>query len=240
MSGITTLYLVRHCEAEGNWRRTFQGHTDSEVSDKGRRQLEKLAQRFAPIHLDAVYSSPLKRAVATAQAIDRAAGLPIQLEPDVIEINGGRFEGVPFADLPRLFPVEQEAWERHPEAFVAPGGESMAQVYARMQAAIARIVAAHPGETVAVASHGCAIRNYQCYACGWDLSRLNELGWSDNTAVSKFEFEEGDPHPRILYLSDASHLGEGDSTLATQDWWKSAPQPGLPEALRPKQEAVQR
>ena len=103
MSRKTTLYLVRHCEAEGNWRRTFQGHTDSEVSDKGRRQLEKLAQRFAPIHLDAVYSSPLKRAVATAQAIDRAAGLPIQLEPDVIEINGGRFEGVPFADLPRLF-----------------------------------------------------------------------------------------------------------------------------------------
>ena len=101
----TTLYLVRHAEAEGNWRRTFQGHSNSDVSEKGYRQLEYLARRFADIPLDAVYASPLKRAYETAKAIDRAAGLPIVTDDGLMEINGGAFEGVPFAELPLRFPV---------------------------------------------------------------------------------------------------------------------------------------
>ena len=76
----TTLYLVRHAEAEGNWKRTFQGHIDSEVSEKGWTQLDYLARRFEQVRLDAVYSSPLKRAWATAEAINRFAGLPITPE----------------------------------------------------------------------------------------------------------------------------------------------------------------
>ena len=155
----TTLYLVRHAEAEGNWRRTFQGHSNSDVSEKGYRQLEYLARRFAEIPLDAVYSSPLKRAYETARAIDRAAGLPIVTDDDLMEINGGVFEGVPFAELPLRFPVEEARWDNEPWAFEAPGGESMRSVYERMRGAIGRIVRAHAGGTVAVASHGCAIRN---------------------------------------------------------------------------------
>ena len=56
---MTTIYLVRHCEAMGNINRIFQGHTDEEISENGRMQLERLAERFRGIHLDAVYSSPL-------------------------------------------------------------------------------------------------------------------------------------------------------------------------------------
>ena len=58
----TTLYLVRHAEAEGNWKRTFQGHIDSKVSEKGWMQLDYLARRFEQVHLNAGWSSPLKPA----------------------------------------------------------------------------------------------------------------------------------------------------------------------------------
>lgn len=74
---LTTIYLVRHCEAMGNINRIFQGHTDEEISDNGRLQLEKLAERFRDIHLDALYSSPLKRAYRTAEAVNRYHQLPI-------------------------------------------------------------------------------------------------------------------------------------------------------------------
>ena len=172
----TTLYLVRHAEAEGNWRRTFQGHSNSDVSEKGYRQLEYLARRFADIPLDAVYASPLKRAYETAKAIDRAAGLPIVTDDGLMEINGGAFEGVPFAELPLRFPVEEARWDNEPWAFEAPGGESMRHVYERMRDTIGRIVRTHAGGTVAVASHGCAIRNYLCHAQGWPIERIGEVG----------------------------------------------------------------
>ena len=223
----TVLYLVRHCEAEGNWRRTFQGHTDSEVSEKGRRQLDLLAERFRGVRLDAVYSSPLRRAYETAEAIDRWAKLPIVTDEGLMEIDGGGFEGVRFDELPERFPKEQHDWECHPERFVAPGGEAMAQVFARMRRTIDRIVRANAGKVIAAASHGCAIRNYQCHACGWDLSQLNYVRWCDNTAVSLFEYGD-DFVPRIVYLSDASHLPDSASTFATQDWWQHTPQPGDP------------
>lgn len=201
----TTLYLVRHAEAEGNWRRTFQGHSNSDVSEKGYRQLEYLARRFADIPLDAVYASPLKRAYETAKAIDRAAGLPIVTDDGLMEINGGAFEGVPFAELPLRFPVEEARWDNEPWAFEAPGGESMRSVYERMRDTIGRIVRAHAGGTVAVASHGCAIRNYLCFAQGWPIERIGEVGWCDNTAVSRIEFGD-DFLPRPVYLNDSSHL----------------------------------
>ncbi len=218
----TTLYLVRHAEAEGNWRRTFQGHSNSDVSEKGYRQLEYLARRFADIPLDAVYASPLKRAYETAKAIDRAAGLPIVTDDGLMEINGGAFEGVPFAELPLRFPVEEARWDNEPWAFEAPGGESMRSVYERMRDTIGRIVRAHAGGTVAVASHGCAIRNYLCFAQGWPIERIGEVGWCDNTAVSRIEFGD-DFLPRPVYLNDSSHLPEAASTFALQDWWRSVP-----------------
>ena len=77
---MTTIYLVRHCEAYGNINRVFQGHIDSEISDNGRRQLERLTERFRDIPLDAVVSSPLKRAYLTAQAINGGRGLPVETD----------------------------------------------------------------------------------------------------------------------------------------------------------------
>ena len=216
---MTRLYIVRHCEARGNIDRIFQGHTDADISEKGARQLEKLAQRFAGIPLDAVYTSPLRRARLTADAVNRAHGLPVHIEQGLIEIDGGALEGKPWANFPQEYPAEARAWCVDPGAFQAPGGESMREVYERVRDATLRIVRAHPGQTVAAASHGCAIRNLLCFAHGLPVERIDEIEWCDNTAVSLLEFGD-DLVPKVVFENDTSHLSDELSTLSGQSWWK--------------------
>lgn len=216
------MYLIRHAEAEGNWRRLFQGHLNGAVSEKGERQLDLLAARFEAVQLDALYSSPLIRAVQTAEAVNRHARLPVVLRDELMEIHGGAFEGLPFSELPILFPDQFTLWEENPCAFTAPEGETMRAVFARMRDAIDRITRENAGKTIAVVSHGCAIRNYQCYASGWEIEELNYVPWCDNTAVSCIEYD-AQFAPHICYLSDSTHLPQDASTLATQDWWQKTP-----------------
>ena len=90
---MTTIYLVRHCETKGNRQRLFQGHIDMDISEAGVQQLARLAERFRTVPLDAVYSSPLLRAMRTAQAVNRYHDLPIHQDARLIEINGGSWEG---------------------------------------------------------------------------------------------------------------------------------------------------
>ena len=215
---MTTLYLVRHCEAMGNIRRIFQGHTDEDISENGQRQLARLTERFRDIPLDAIYSSPLRRALRTAEAIDGARGLPITQDRRLMEIDGGVWEGKPWKALPLLYPIQSLKWSRSPWDFHPRRGEAMREVFARMAEVLTEIAAAHPDGTVAVASHGCAIRNALCWAKGWPIERLNEVAWCDNTGVSVLRFDEG--RVQLVMENDNTHLSEGISTFAKQTWWK--------------------
>ena len=215
---MTTIYLVRHCESRGNNDRIFQGHTDEEISENGRMQLEKLAERFRDIHLDAIYASPLKRAYRTAEAVNRYWQLPIHTDKRLMEINGGRWEELLWEVLPDRFPEKWADWCERPWLFAAEDGEPMQEVYSRMAEALTEIAANHPGETVVVASHGCAIRNALCWAAGRPIERLQETPWCDNTAVSVLEFNEG--RPVIRLANDCSHLNEELSSFSKQDWWR--------------------
>ncbi|WP_101908680.1 histidine phosphatase family protein [Marasmitruncus massiliensis] len=229
----TTIYLIRHAQAEGNWKRLFQGHTDAEVSDVGYQQLTSLSHRMQNIRFDAVYASPLARAVQTAQAVNQ--GVPIIIRPELMEINGGAFEGVPFCELPQRFPEAFGHWEEHPELCVPPEGEPMAEVYARMKSAVDGIARENAGKTLAVVSHGCAIRCYLCYASGWGIEKLRYMPWCDNTAVSKLVYDH-QFLPKLIYLNDSGHLPEEQSTFATQNWWKKVPE--LPKEEPAKGEIV--
>ena len=86
---VTTLYLIRHCEALGNINDTFQGSIDEDITEKGAKQLEKLAERCRKLTFDVIYSSPLIRAYKTAEAANKYHGLPIIKDKDFEEINGG-------------------------------------------------------------------------------------------------------------------------------------------------------
>ena len=104
---VTTVYLVRHAQAEGNEKRLFQGHYNGAVSQMGWRQLEQLAEYAKTLPLEAVYSSPLTRAMETAKAVARYHdGLTVQVREGLIEINGGDWEGKPWDCFPTDYPEE--------------------------------------------------------------------------------------------------------------------------------------
>ena len=212
------LIIVRHGEAAGNHERYFQGHADGAISQRGKEQLKALAARFESVEFDAIYSSPLTRARETAEACNCRMKLPVQLDERLIEINGGVFEGVRWADLPEKFPEQAKLWDAQPWLFHPENGEAMTEVRERISQAVCDIAAANEGKTVVITSHGCAIRNLLCWAKRWPIERLNDVAWCDNTAISVIEIENG--LPTLISENDNSHIADGLSTFATQTWWR--------------------
>jgi len=213
---VTKVYIIRHAEALGNIDETFQGRIDKPVTEKGHKQLEALSERFKDIHIDVIYSSPLIRTRETADAVNKYHGLEIIYDEGLIEIDGGVWEGVKWAEIPEKYPLEYRLWTKEMHNYRIQDGECMTDVYERIRKTIDRIVSENAGKTIAIVSHGCAIRNYLCYAGGFGIEGLQDMGWADNTAVSYVEYNGN--VPELIYKYDASHLPEELMTLRTSKW----------------------
>ena len=201
---MTTIYLIRHAEAEGNLYRIAQGQNDSNLTDRGWRQVRALERRFASIPIDAVYASDLYRTCATASAIYRPKGLPLHRETALREIGVGEWEGRTWGDIYRRDPELMEAFSRHMDRWHIAGAETAQQVLDRVRGAVARIAAENDGRTVAVVSHGYAIRLLLAWAQGLTLEETGATPHGDNTAVSLLE--AGGGTLRVLFRDDNSHL----------------------------------
>lgn len=201
---MTTIYFVRHCEAEGNTRGVLQGRSDCDVSGNSAKQLELVSLRLRNVPFAAIYSSPLRRARKTAEAIDRYHGLGVEQDARLTEIDMGDWEGRSWAEIETGSPEMFRVWNKDPGAFEAPGGESVLRVAGRMWVAALDIARKNGGKTVCAISHGCAIRSLLCRALGKPLSRMNDIPWSDNTGVSVVEFENG--KARVVRMNDSSHI----------------------------------
>lgn len=203
--GACRMLLVRHCETEGNLRHVFQGHIDTPVSPRGEEQLALLAVRCRNLPIDAIYTSPLDRAVKTAEAINQFHHLPIRTDPDLIEIHGGVWEGNPIEEFSKTHLADEYAWSEEPWNFAPEGGEPMRNVYVRVWNAAKRIAAAEMGKTVCVVSHGCAIRNILCAALGKPVEALGEVGWGVNTAISVVDFLP-DGSSKVIAMNECGHV----------------------------------
>jgi broad specificity phosphatase PhoE len=198
----TTLFIIRHPQATGNLNRRFQGHTDTDLTEDGLRQAGILAEHFKNIPLDIVYSSDLKRARVTAEKI--AAGREHKVTPVLREIHAGVWEDKDVMLLPGDYPIESKIWSKQPERFYIEGGETMVDVYNRVSGFLTEITAQNDGKTIAVVSHGCAIRNMLCFIKHGDIAYLREIDWSNNAAISCAEYEDG--CWSIKYMNNEDHL----------------------------------
>ncbi len=201
---MTSIYLIRHAEAEGNLYRIAQGQDNSNLTNRGWRQVRALEKRFSDIHIDAVYASDLYRTCATASAIYKAKDLPLHRCPSLREICVGRWEQRTWGDIYREDPVQMGYFNRQPDKWHVEGAETPGQVLERVLKAIRTIAAENEGRIVAVFSHGYAIRLVLAYLQGYPLERLGETPTGDNTAVSLLE-AEGDTL-RVVFRDDNSHL----------------------------------
>jgi broad specificity phosphatase PhoE len=195
MNEPVNFYFVRHGESEANAARRFAGRTDSPLTERGREQAEAVAKALAKIPFDRIVSSPLSRCRDTALVIARRQQLPVDLEPDLVEIDVGERTGTPF-DEARGLP------EWSDDGFVAwPRGETLDQVLSRAHRVITRIAAENAGQRVLVVGHGGVTRILMSHFLGL-LPRLDRSP-ATNTNMSVV-VSDGVTHRVERLFSDAN------------------------------------
>ena len=226
---MTEIYLIRHTQAEGNVYRAMQGHWDGEVTALGLREIDALAERFRDVKIDALYSSDLRRAMLTAEAIRRYRPLELHTLFDLREINVGPWEARFFADVCHEQPREAELFLHRAEAFRLDGAESYHDVRRRAAAALEDIARRHEGGTVAVVSHGVTIRCLLSHMLGRSLDDP-ELPICGNTGICRILYDGG--AWRVESVNDCAHL----DALALPNWKKTPALRG--EAFSPAADAA--
>ncbi|MFM9378211.1 histidine phosphatase family protein [Gordonia sp. VNK21] len=149
----TSVLLLRHGQTALSVQRRYSGHGDPELTALGRSQAAAAARRLAATGgVDAIVSSPLQRAVVTAEAAGEALGLPVRILPGLIETDFGAWEGLTFREAAERDPRLHRDWLGDP-SLAPPGGESFAQVAQRMTQVRAELVAEYAGQRVLAVSH---------------------------------------------------------------------------------------
>jgi broad specificity phosphatase PhoE len=156
MNNRTRLGLVRHGQTYANIEHVWHGQTDTALTEQGQRQARLLGRHFHHyMQPEVVYASPLQRARLTAEAIAGQFGIPVRLDPRLMEFNLGDWEGATFESLRGAGNV-MEQLVRNPD-FTAPNGESQNLVKKRMVEAIEEITHRHPQQNIVIVAHGVSI-----------------------------------------------------------------------------------
>jgi ribonuclease H / adenosylcobalamin/alpha-ribazole phosphatase len=198
----TRLVLVRHGSTAHSAELRFSGRNDLQLNDVGQWQASMLAARdFGKV--GAVVSSPLPRAVQTAEAIAGARNLRVDVVDGFVETDFGVWEGLTFAEATETDPDVVRAWRRSPDT-APPGGESFAAVGVRVEQARDAVVATHPESTVVVVSHVTPIKWLVCAALEAPPIALFRL-YLDTASVSVVDYYP-DGNVSVSLVNDTSHL----------------------------------
>jgi probable phosphoglycerate mutase len=194
---MTTFLLVRHGETDAVGRSIMGWQAGWRLNENGRRQAERAAARLAQMPVRAIYTSPLERAVETAEAIAKPHGLQPQPHDDFGEFHAGDFEGVSLADLDR-----RDEWRRF-NSFRSgtrpAGGELAIETQMRVVRRIHELASAHRDQVVAVVSHGDPLRSAVAFFLGIPLDMLLRFEIHPG-ALSVLEL--GDWGSKVLCVND--------------------------------------
>ncbi|MGA3036199.1 MAG: histidine phosphatase family protein [Vulcanimicrobiaceae bacterium] len=200
----TKVLLVRHGHVEGIDPPRFRGRNDLPLTSLGVSQAEAVAQRIAERwELAAVYSSPIGRAMHTAEAIAHKIDLVVRPDPDFIEIDYGQWTGLSHDDVRSSWPTEAKLWFRAPDVAHIPGGEALSDVFSRVSRGMRNLVRRHRNETIVVVGHEAINRVVLLYALELPLSHywrfrqgpccINDLDFETDKCI-------------IGSINDASHV----------------------------------
>ena len=169
------LILVRHGETDLNRDRRVLGQGPEPLNETGLAQARSVAQTLARENAFALYSSPVKRTMQTAEAISKHRSTPVTQDQGLAEIEAGEMEGVEGRKLDDMFPEVMAQWRSDPESTRMPGGESLGQVQDRAWRAVGKIVESHPDGTAVVVSHNFPIQTIVCSVLGMKLKHFRRL-----------------------------------------------------------------
>jgi len=199
----TTLILVRHGETEWNLAGRIQGHSDSRLTARGAEQGRRAAERLAGLDIAAVYASDLGRARETGELIAAPHGLPVKTVQELRERCYGAFEGRTAEEIRAADPYAFERWLGDRQGLAPPGGETQQELSERVMGALGEIAGAHPGGTVAVATHGGPIKSAVFAVLEIPIGSWDQT-WVSNGSVTVFR-ADGD-ELKVVCFNDTSHL----------------------------------
>lgn len=199
----TRIYLIRHGRTAWNREVRFRGRTDLPLDEVGRLQARAIARRLSSHPIAAIYSSPLLRAVQTAEPLADALGLEVQKEGQLIDINYGDWQGLSPEEVSRRYPELYRKWLSAPHVIRIPGGESLEEVRRRVVQALMRIIEKHRGREIAIVGHQVVNKVMLCAVLGLSNASFWRIE-QENGCINVFD-HEGE-HFNIILLNDTCHL----------------------------------
>lgn len=188
---MVKVILVRHGETDWNKVRRIQGSdSDTPLSETGKRQAEEVALKLKTEKIQAVYASPLQRALNTARTIAGYHNLEVQTNPDLKEIKVGALEGTLAADLKSRFDEYICKCDHNHQLARIPGGESLADVQERAWGTLKGFLNNHSEGTIVVVTHYFVILSLVCKVLNLPLHEIIHLRLSTGT-ISTFSIENG-------------------------------------------------
>ena len=190
---MTKFILVRHGQSKANESGYLVGKTEAPLSSLGEKQAKAVSEYILKVYkVDAIYSSPLSRACNTVKGVADALNLPINMENKLTEFDFGKWEGLTHEKIKNSFDDGYSKWARDPGVFVPDGGESMAQLQARVVEKLKEIGKREEGKTVLIGSHSSVIRALQCYVQGLPLTKMKNTPWVVNGSIAEINFDGED------------------------------------------------
>jgi broad specificity phosphatase PhoE len=200
------LYLVRHGETDHNRDSLALGRADVPLNDRGISQAARLGDALATEPISAIYSSPLARALQTAEAVASRRGARVQIRPGLIEMDIGETDGLTFPEVRERFPGLLETWitddgPRQP----MPGGERLVDVQKRAWDCVQSLATLHANDTICAVTHNFVILSVLTTALGVDLAGFRRLRHGV-AAISVLDV--GPARVRVRRMNDTCHLRE--------------------------------
>jgi broad specificity phosphatase PhoE len=200
---MTLVYLVRHGQTAWNAELIFRGRRNIELNEGGHREASAIAGALRDKNFDAVYVSPLTRAVETARPI--AALLHREIEPvqGLTDIDYGEWEGVPYLEIKAKYPDLLETWEQEPELVRFPHGETLDEVRERSYGVLQDLAEKHTNESILIVSHRVVNKILLCAVLGlsnahfWNIKQ--DTGCINVIEYSRQQFV-------LCLLNDTCHL----------------------------------
>ncbi len=201
---MTHIILIRHGQTEWNRVERFRGRFDVPLNETGLAQAATTGRRIAAEwHPVAVYSSPLSRAVQTAEAVARHFNLPVEAEAGLVDIDYGEWQGLTPDEARERWPEIAEAWYHAPQQANIPGGETLEQVRARGVATVRTLARRHADQAIVLVGHTVINRAILLGILGLGTDRFWHIR-QDTCAINVFETQG---HDFVLVsLNDTCHL----------------------------------
>jgi broad specificity phosphatase PhoE len=186
---MAKLILVRHGETAWNVEKIYRGRTDVNLDEVGMKQAELLGKYLSNWELEAIYSSPLKRALDTANIIARYHKVDIHVAEGLIDFDYGEWQSLPENEAERLYPTLHNGWQSNPHKVKMPGGESLEDVKKRSIKVVDDILSEYQGNVVLV-SHRVVNKVLMCSLLGLDNSHFWNIK-QDVGGITIFNYVDG-------------------------------------------------